>query len=110
MKIDVDTMNLMLYRALDNDNKHLKSSSKIKTKILNTLFNRDSEMFLSCFKSNEDNIMNEEIEKEFNNVIRLDAIKRQEEILKELEEAEKEEHYTVYTFDENLELKNVKNI
>lgn len=51
--VDLDTMSLMIARALNKENKFLKSNSKIKTKLLNILYEKDRENFVKCFRDYE---------------------------------------------------------
>lgn len=53
LTISLDTMSLIIIRALDKDNKFLKSNSKIKTKLLNILYKSNRDKFMKCFKDSE---------------------------------------------------------
>lgn len=51
MKIRKDTMSLLIARTLMNENKYMKSNSKIKSKLLNMLYKYNKNNFLECFLS-----------------------------------------------------------
>lgn len=59
--IDIYTISLLVARTLDNSNKALKSNSKMKTKLLTTLYKYNKDILLQCFK-------NENELKEINNL------------------------------------------
>ncbi|NFO41124.1 hypothetical protein FDB42_13670 [Clostridium botulinum] len=60
LTIKLDTMSLMIIRALDKENKYLKSNKKIRTKLLNILYKysckrveegkEKENIFLNCFR------------------------------------------------------------
>ena len=49
LTIKQDTMSLLIIRALDKDNKFLKSNKQIKTKLLNMLYKYNRDNFIKCF-------------------------------------------------------------
>lgn len=51
LNIKLDTMSLLISRALDKDNKFIKSNSHIKTKLLNMLYKYNRDNFIDCFIS-----------------------------------------------------------
>ena len=53
LSVSLDTMSLIIIRALDKDNKFLKSNSKIRTKLLNILYKYNRDKFMKCFKDSE---------------------------------------------------------
>ncbi|GKX65815.1 hypothetical protein [Inconstantimicrobium mannanitabidum] len=54
LNINIYVESLLIARALDKDNKYLKSNSYMKTKLLNILYNNNPKRFLSCFKNTKE--------------------------------------------------------
>ncbi|GAA0768696.1 hypothetical protein GCM10008908_09350 [Clostridium subterminale] len=50
LNIKQDTMSLLIKRALDKDNKFLRSNKQIRTKLLNMLYKYNRDSFIKCFK------------------------------------------------------------
>ena len=42
-------MSLLIIRALDKDNKYLKSNSEVRSKLLNKLYQYNRDNFIKCF-------------------------------------------------------------
>lgn len=53
LSLNLDTMSLIIARALIVDSKFLKSNAKVKTKLLNALYEKDRDNFMQCFKNYE---------------------------------------------------------
>lgn len=51
LSIKIETMSLLISRALEEDNKFLKDNKQIRTKLLNTLYRYNKENFIKCFKN-----------------------------------------------------------
>ncbi|MDU7439815.1 MAG: hypothetical protein E7L05_04390 [Clostridium sp.] len=49
LTIKQDTMSLLIIRALDKDNKYLKSNSEVRSKLLNKLYQYNRDNFIKCF-------------------------------------------------------------
>lgn len=54
LNINIYVYSLLISRALDKENKYLKSNSHMKTKLLNMLYKNNKKRFLQCFKSDKE--------------------------------------------------------
>lgn len=52
LKININTMSLMINRTLGDNNK-IKNNSNLKTKMLNILYNNNKDIFIKCFKNSK---------------------------------------------------------
>ena len=57
LSLNLETMSLIVARALSTDNKFLKNDGKIKTKLLNILYKKDRDNFMKCFDNCNEEIL-----------------------------------------------------